>query len=60
MQNLLFNCLVNNFSRILNHINQVNPINHGSEDLYIIKGNSGKLKVETKEDKLAGSSFNCK
>ncbi len=35
---------------ILNHINQINPINHGSDNSYdIIKAHGGEIKVETKE-----------
>ncbi len=52
--NLLFNCLLTNFTDVLHHIHPKNPINHGSDNSYdIIKAHGGEIKVETKEGEFA-------
>jgi hypothetical protein len=47
---LLFKCQLFAMTHILNPINQINPINHGSDKSNdIIKAHGGEIIVETKE-----------
>ncbi len=47
--------LLNNIVYILNLLNHINPMNHGSDKVDIIKAHGGEIKVETKEGE--GSEF---